>query len=364
MLKILRQAATEAEAKDILTASQHLPAPFGVPVLLVDPALYARKTFFSHPVGSLKKAQQIIGARLDACIAQCPPASENDSAESTLLSVADTGYFRDTRANIEKKILDTIQAFESMPHGNQFIAAAYPLESPRISIAFFHSPDADTAFAANGIDNRGKKLPRYPGYEAQHLFQILWHEFAHSVSGSNEPGAEKLSSMVCRYAFKDCTFLKVHADQDAVQSILRFNDESFLEKYGWPCVEAIDKQQALQTPPTWDDIMRAASTAWATPHVSRIADIRAVGAAVHSTSRPSFLFKDMSGMADAAAAYVQRGNAANAAQQEIGERFALAAQRLAIGEKAYAVTSMNKGTAAARGKSISALDPPYACPNP
>lgn len=349
MLKIPRQAVTEAEAKDVLTASQYLSAPFGVPVLLINPALYEHKTFFSY-LRSYKKTKQVISARLDACIAQCSPAPESDRARNTLPVVTETGYFCDTRANIEKQILDTIQRFERLPDDNKFIAAAYPVESPRISLAFFHSPDANTAFAANNIDNRGKKLPRYPGYEAQHFFHILWHEFAHSVSGTNEPGAEKLSSMVCRYAFEDCTFLKVHADQRAVQSILKFNDRSTLERYGWPCVEVIDQQQALQTPPTWDEIMHTAATAWATPHVSRIADIRAVGEAVHNVSKLSFLFKDMNGMAEAAATYIQRGDAENAAQQEIGERFALAAQRLAIGEKAYTAAAQmgEKATAPAR----------------
>lgn len=337
MLHVSKQAATEAEANAILDASRHVQNPFGVPILLIEPRNYARKTLLGMPLPRLGLRKRIRTA-LNAVLAQCAaPLPAPKAAPGTVLVYEDRGYFGKSPQQIEDSIVRNIRDFETQ--GGRHFAYALPNEFPRISVTLFHAP----ANAINVVMRAAMQADQtlytdYPGYDAQHSFMSLWHEHAHSVSGNNEAGAEKVAALMCRYAFEDCSFLATQADMRAVHAVLHYNNTNILRSYGWPCVEVVDDALALETPPTWDDIRAIAETSYDVPRKARSEDILEVGKAFMKKSSLPFLYRDMKGMADTAETCLTEGAFSAPDQIMIAKRFALAARRLTIGTPAYKAT--------------------------
>ena len=337
MLHVSKQAATEAEAKAILDASRHVQNPFGVPILLIEPKNYARKTFLGMPLPRLGLRKHIRTA-LNAVLAQCAaPSPAPRTAPGTVLAYEDRGYFSKSPQQIENIIMQGIQTFETQD--TDHFAYALPNQSPRISVTFFDAPaNAIKVIMQAAMQADQTICTDYPGYDAQHSFMSLWHEHAHSVSGSNEAGAEKVAALMCRYAFEDCSFLATQADMRAVNAVLYYNNTKVLHTYGWPCVEVVDDAIALETPPTWDDIRGVAEKSYDVPRKARSEDILEVGTAFMKKSGLPFLYKDMKGMADTAEVCLTEGAFSAPDQIMIAKRFALAARRLSIGTPAYETT--------------------------
>lgn len=335
MLQVSKRAASEADAKAILSASQQVQSPFGVPILLVDPDNYARKTFFGFPLPRLFLKKRIHEELLNT-VAQCPPLLTPSATPipGAVKVFEDRGYFNFSPPQLERRIIAAIH--ESGFDPTEAIAFAMPNQSPRISITLHReTPDLanQTVHRVLGA-NKGKSID-YPGFDAQYNFISLWHEHAHSVAGTNEAGAEKIAGLMSRYAFEDCTFLAVQADMRAVHSILHYNNEEILNNYGWPCVEVLDDAFALETPPTWDEIKALGETSYDTPHRARIDAIQNVGAVFNKKSALPFLFKDLKEMANTAEECLQQNALTTPEEIMIAERFALAARRLSIGRPAY-----------------------------
>lgn len=331
MLQVTKRAASEAEARAILDASYQVESPFGVPILLVDPSNYARKSFMGIPLPRLSLKNRV-HQELAQILAKCDAPAANDSGKIKVIE--DRGYFDYSPQQLENKIIWAIK--DSELDKSEPIAFAMPNTLPRVSVTI-HREATDIANQTMRIvlgANRGKTID-YPGYDAQYNFISLWHEHAHSVSGTNEAGAEKIAGLMARYAFEDCTFLAVQADMRAVHSILRYKDEHMQNTYGWPCVEVLDDALAMETPPTWDEIRKAGETSYDTPHRGRFEIIKKIGHIFNMKSGVPFLFRDLKGMADVADECLQEESLTTGENRNIAQRFALAARRLSIGRAAY-----------------------------
>ena len=335
MLQVTKRAASEAEARAILDASYQVQSPFGVPILLVDPADYARKSFMGIPLPRLGLKNRV-HKELEQVLAQCTAPVANESGKVKLID--DRGYFTYSPEQLKNKIVWAIK--DSEIDKVEPVAFAMPNDAPRVSVTI-HREATDIANQTMHIvlgANRGKTLD-YPGYDAQYSFMSLWHEHAHSVSGTNEAGAEKIAALMCRYAFEDCTFMAVQADMRAVHAILRYKDEHMQNTYGWPCAEVLDEALALETPPTWDEIRKLGETSYDTPHAARFETIKKIGHTFNMKTGIPFLFRDLKGMADVAEECLKEDTLTTPEERSIAERFALAARRLSIGKAAYQKTA-------------------------
>lgn len=334
MLHVTKRAASEADSKAILEASYRVQSPFGVPILLVDPDKYTRKTFLGIPLPRLGLKNRI-HRELKNVLAQCTAPTAAPSNAVKLID--DRGYFNYTPEILERKIISILKECEIDP--SEAVAFALPNESPRVSVTMLReAKDVANQTMRNVLGANKNKTLDYPGYDTQYNFIALWHEHAHSVSGTNEAGAEKIAALMSRYAFEDCTFLAVQADMRAVHSIIRYNNEEMLSLYGWPCVEVIDDALALETPPTWEEIKKLGETSYDTPHCARLETINTVGTVFNKKSALPFMFRDLKTMADTADECLQQQSLTTPEEIMIAERFALAARRLSIGKAAYQKT--------------------------
>lgn len=337
MLQISKRAASEADAQAILEASYQVQSPFGVPILLVNPDHYARKTILGVPLPDLGVKKRIHAALADV-LAQCPPPPPAQAGARKVYE--DHGYFSYTPENLERKIIAVLKECEIDP--TQAVAFAMPNDSPRMSVTLFReAKNVANKTVQNVLEANLNKTLDYPGYDAQYNFMSLWHEHAHSVSGENEAGAEKIAALMGRYAFEDCTFMAVQADMRAVHAILHYKSKELLSSYGWPCVEVIDDALALEQPPSWEDIRKAGETSYDTPHRARLDAILTIGNTFNKKSALPFLFVDLKGMADVADECLAEDTLTTPEQITIAQRFALAARRLSIGRAAYQAPALS-----------------------
>lgn len=70
-------------------------------------------------------------------------------------------------------------------------------------------------------------------------FSNIWHEIAHGT-GAGEPQAELMSAIVTRQTFSPSHVLKMAADERAITSILKFDNDLVRDVYGWGMVDAND----------------------------------------------------------------------------------------------------------------------------
>jgi hypothetical protein len=125
MLHITKRAASEADSKAILEASYQVQSPFGVPILLVDPDRYARKSFMGIPLPSFS-IKRPIHTELKNVLAQC--AAPAVAPSNAIKLIDDRGYFNYTPEILERKIISILKECEIDP--SEAVAFALPNESP------------------------------------------------------------------------------------------------------------------------------------------------------------------------------------------------------------------------------------------
>ncbi|MBI2234027.1 MAG: hypothetical protein HYU57_03340 [Micavibrio aeruginosavorus] len=328
MLTVTRQAATEAECEAILTASYQVDRPFSSPVLILDPLDFAPKRFLglTYFGSALKKTvKKKLASLLPGC--EIPRSDQVDDMKAR-------GYDIFSPEQIEKAIIANIKAHFIFNEKN--MALALPVLSPRFSVAL-HSRIKDSArVETEGALMITRPLTQYPGFDAQHNFNSLWHEIAHSVAGDNEAGADLTAALACRYVFKDCTFLHLQADLRAAHVVLACGTRKVLEDYGWACVEATETPLALNRPVSAEDVRKVGESSYRVPRVDRTDSIIRVAQSLHRAAGLAFEYRDLRKLADTAEGLLQNGAFADAEQRMIASRFALAARRIEEGAPAYA----------------------------
>jgi hypothetical protein len=331
MLQVTKKAATEAEAEAILTASHQVQKPFSVPVLFIDPADFPVKKVMGIPL--FRPVKTPVKEKLAAILAQCDEPQPTDKNLTW-----ERSFFLRTAAQLEKDVIGELN--HHWDNDETYMASAMPNASPHLSVVFHTNlEDAARTNAAYALRIDKDKIPDYPGFDAQHNFQSLWHEIAHSVAGDNEAGADFTSAMACRYAFEDCTFLKVEADIRAANAVFLAHIPKILEMYGWPCVDALDSVIAMEKSPDWDDVRKAGEASHLVPRRSQMYAVTNVGKTLRETATEAFNTRDLAALSKAAEQLLQNGAFEKPDDRAIAERFALATRRLSIGTPAYKAPS-------------------------
>ena len=329
MLQIDKQAVTEKDAEALLDASYLVRKPFGVPVMFVDPRDYPPKRFLGLPLPRLSMKRNI-EKQLRDIILQCDEPAQNTKP----VTIEDRGYFHEPRETLGKRIMRTVRDYHY--YGDEHMGLAFPLASPRLSIVFqariANGAEAEAELALSIPQNR---LPPLPGFTAQHHFLSLWHEIAHSVSGSNEAGADLTGAMVYRHAFADSSVLVYQGDLRAANMIFQHHRPKVLETYGWSCVEAFDAVAARKTAPDRDEVIAAGYQSYSVPSLPRAGAIQTVGAALKKEFARAFLDRDLKMLSQAAADLAGNGTFETVEEDMIARRFSLATRRLAVGKAAY-----------------------------
>lgn len=328
MLQVSKKAATEAEAEAILDASFQVQKPFSVPVLLIDAADYVPKKILGLSFFGLSFKKQI-REKLEAVIQQCPEPTAADHA-----LVHERGFFSNSVAQIQDSIIRTIK--DHWRYGDDYLALAMPNAAPRLSVALqLRAKDVVRTEMSYALRFEPDKSITYPGFDAQHNFLSLWHEITHSVAGDNEAGADYVSALACRYAFEDCTFLKVQSDMRAINAVMEYQTPAIIETYGWPCVDALEAAIAQKEPPTWDEVRKAGESAHLVPRRLRLESVVQVGQTLREKATKAFNTRNFGALAEATENLLHGRAFKNDEQTMIAERFALAARRLSIGTPAY-----------------------------
>lgn len=328
MLTVTKQAATEAEAEAILDASYLVQKPFGVPVMFVDPADYPSQKFLGIPLPRILQKRSI-EKKLAETILQCPPSL---AASSHL--VEDRGYIHEAREKISGSIMRTIKAHHF--YDDRYLALALPIVAPRISVVFYaRVTDVLAEELPHALNMDRERFPSLPGTNAQHHFIALWHEIAHSVSGTNEAGADLTSAMAYRHAFDDISVLKFQGDLRATHLVMQHTNPVSREAYGWSCVEAFDSVAALKTPPTWDEVYRVGSTSYDAVNNTRADTIALVGSTLKKQCWDAFRTRDLNTLSNAAETMADDGTFESDDAKMMARRFTLATRRLSQGITAY-----------------------------
>lgn len=328
MLTVTKQAATEAECEAILTASYQVDKPFSVPVLILDPLDFAPKKFLGLTYFGFA-LKRTVKKKLEKLLHGCeiPAPDQVDDMKAR-------GYDIFSPERIKKATIANIKAHFIFKE--KYMALALPVLSPRFSIAL-HSRIKDAArVETEDALMITRPLTQYPGFDAQHNFNSLWHEIAHSVAGDNEAGADLTAALACRYAFRDCTFLHVQADLRAAHIVLASGNRKALENYGWACVEATETPLVLDRPVSAEDVRKAGESSYRVPRVDRTDSIIRVAQSLRHAARLAFEKRDLRTLADTADRLLQNETFADAEQRMIASRFALAARRIEEGTPAYA----------------------------
>lgn len=319
MLSVPQKIADEADAEAILNASYRLDAPLGVPTLIIDPADFSREQSF----WSLMRDGDTIEKRVMSQLGRMLNMFYRRPAVKE---------FMKNPGIVRTKIINALDKAQS---GNQLTARSFTHNLFNVVICP-RTRDTASLLMKHGLHIPEEKIPDMPGYNAQWNFIKLWHEFAHGVVGESESHADKVCAMIHQHVFADATPLMAFADFRATQALIQHEDVSSLTKYGWPLVDTIDQVlEAKETPGTWDDTVYQALKP--PLHAPQIDDVQFIGRSLKRISRIAFAEPDLMMLGMMTDTMVSRGHVENENQLRIARRFSIAAQRLSIGEPAYAV---------------------------
>ncbi len=188
----------------------------------------------------------------------------------------------------------------------------------------------------------------YPGDRPQYLYRNLWHEIAHGLSFFDfkeqayrvvgEPQADMISAVMCRKAFTDNTFLKVVADRRYMDALTFYESSQYLEQYGIATGELID--EVLTWPAEFIDWLSENGIKALRLHDSSqfIKEVQKIGFRISDRVQFDKPGKDrFNAVANVSQDLLSKGafGARGSVEYKIASRFALAARRLSIGEKAY-----------------------------
>lgn len=321
MLTISQPATTEAEAEAILDASYSLSHPFGIPTLIIDPADY-------HPAlfEMLRQPGQTVENALKETIADFAVAHLQMPSRDARQYLA--------TPNSQHMVIKIINKIDAALNQNALSAHAFQSNDPVFNIVICpRTCDAAARILKGSLCMKDEFIADMPGYDSQWNFFKLWHEFGHGLFGPPEQRAERAGACAYRHAFEDTAVLAAVADIRAAQSVLWYDKPSFLFKYGWPLVEEIDSVTDMTAPATWDDTVATAQhNQYKDPAIPAL---RFLGSRLRNHCERAFNNRDFDMLGLVCDQMVYKGFFEDDNQIRIAQRFAIAAQRLSIGARAY-----------------------------
>lgn len=318
MFTIREKIASEADAEKILQACYALPAPLGVPTIILDPANYEHQ----QSIWSFLRGGETVFDRVKKEITTLLHSYYGpDNPEVSSFFQGPSWVIHAITSRLEAAQKSSHQSINATPHPlfNAVIC-------PRIK-------DPGAYLLKNGLHMPEDKIPDMPGYDAQWNALILWHEFAHARIGQCEKHADKVGAIIHQYMFADPTPLMAVADFRAVKAILSHEKPESLEKYGWGPVDTIDDVLAMDIPDAWPDAEAVALIPPPPDHSMQ--DVQFIGQSLRKISKLAFSEPDLLMLSMMSDSMLYRGNVENDNQRRIAERFAIAAKRLSIGAAAY-----------------------------
>lgn len=178
----------------------------------------------------------------------------------------------------------------------------------------------------------------YPGDPAQWQFLDLWHEIGHAT-GAGEPQTDKMAAILARKVFNDSSFLHMEADIRYAKAVLYFDDKYIVKEYGWGMGDAIEDVLAMPEQAIKDITPEQVKALRLENYDSFSKDVQRVGRLIKAeVGKAHFSGNHLDQIAKVVRSMllIQAFGDATSKSHNIASRFALAAERLSQGGKAYA----------------------------
>lgn len=264
-LQIDKKAVSEAEGQAILEQTYSLQDPLGTPTLFLNPDDFSPhwlerapkllRALYGNEVPYSGKIKGEIHDRIDDFIDQGVfddlDAAELENVVQKLHKGAEelSGVISAARLNPNEPKMTTRIHFRDVVKAHHFPEDEYdpPIRGVVVTPQSTVSAEMIGQYFAG---NKVKTGTAMPGTNAQHQFNITWHEVGHGT-GAGEPQTELMAALITRKAFEDTAMLSLNADGRAVRAMFQQANKrpdimsstgftSERNKYGWPMVEVND----------------------------------------------------------------------------------------------------------------------------